>query len=64
MPSTNVVTRIDDHTFTFESANRAKDGRAEPDIGPVEIKHLPRQTGGRDEAGAPKKSARETILPQ
>lgn len=62
--STNVVTYIDDDTFTLGSGNRVRDGRAEPDIGPVEIKRMPRQTGGRDKPGASKKSARQTILPE
>ena len=56
--SMNVVTRVDDNTFTFESTGRVVDGRAEPDIAPVTIKRLAPVGAETDE---PK---RETILPE
>ena len=34
----NIVTRIDDDTFTFQSRDRMKDGRKEPDIDPITIR--------------------------
>ena len=36
--ATNIITPVDDDTFTFESTNRSLDGQTEPNLGPIEIK--------------------------
>ena len=36
--STDIITPIDDNTFTFESINRTLGGQPEPNLGPIEIK--------------------------
>jgi len=56
--SINVITRIDDDSFSFESRHRTTDGRAEPNIGPVTIKRK------RPQAGTAEEAPRETILPR
>jgi len=55
--STNIVTKVDHNTFTFQSTNRVIDGRGEADIPPVTIKRLAPEGA---ETAEPK---RETILP-
>jgi uncharacterized protein (TIGR02246 family) len=62
--ATNIVTRIDDDTFTFQSANRTKDGRQEPDIEPIEIRRATLPASDRGQSALRKKPARETILPE
>ena len=59
----NIVTRIDDDTFTFQSRDRMKDGRKEPDIDPITIRRATLPIGDRDQPLLRKKPARETILP-
>ncbi len=56
--SINIVTRLDNDTFTFESRNRTTDGEPQPDIEPVTIKRLAAQSDGSAEP------PRETILPE
>ena len=55
--SINVITRIDDDSFSFESRHRQIGGRSEANIGPVTIKRK------RPQAGIAEESPRQTILP-
>ena len=61
--TTNVLTRIDDDTFTVESRDRLIDGRPDADIEAIEIRRVvaePKKRGGKT---SPKRPARATILP-
>lgn len=61
--ATNIVTKIDNDTFTFESRKRILDGQNQPDIEPVQIiRRLP-QTAPTGKPAEQKQPARETILP-
>ena len=55
--STNIITRLDNNTFTFGSGNRIVDGKPEADVMPITIKRLAPK-GGESEP------QRETILPE
>lgn len=61
--STNVLTRVDDDTFTFQSGNRSINGVREPDIEEIEIKRQGSQAGEQGTPGSRKQPARETVLP-
>jgi hypothetical protein len=39
--ATNIITRIDDDTFTWQSVNRVVDGQPEPDVEEVTVIRLP-----------------------
>ena len=62
--STNMLTRIDDDTFTFQSRNRTINGRPEPDIEEITIQRVSSQAAGQDLPGPAQESPRETILPE
>ena len=55
--ATNILTRIDENSFTFQSRNRAVNGRSEPDIEEITIQRE------SSEVGADAEPPRETVLP-
>ena len=62
--ATNIVTLVDNDTFTFQSTNRTVNGQQQPDIGPIEVKRQSSLADRQSGLAAPKQPARETILPK
>ncbi len=62
--STNIITHVDDNTFTFQSVNRTINGQQQPDIEEIGIRRAPLQSGGPDEPDSKKTPQRETVLPE
>ena len=62
--STNVVTRVDDDTFTFWSGHRTTNGQPEPDVEEIEVRRKTPPAARQDGPILPREPAHETILPK
>jgi uncharacterized protein (TIGR02246 family) len=62
--ATNIVTKVDDDTFTFQSTSRTRNGQPEPDIEEIKVCRKALPAGRQPRPILPEKPTRETILPE
>jgi uncharacterized protein (TIGR02246 family) len=62
--ATNILTRVDENTFTFQSIDRSINGQPEPDVKEITIRRKPLRPAGPAQPSGRKKPARQTILPE
>lgn len=62
--ATNIVTKVDNDTFTFWSGHRIANGQPEPDVEEIEIRRKGSPAVRKGQSVLPEEPARETILPE